>query len=255
MAIQTLSTTPRVVRDGQTGSAIASGFISIRLEGQEELIAALLRASIRAGIEARGPLNAACREALKPIMEAYKQSIPQVTGNLARSVKIQNIRGQRARGVGAAIGGPAHVIGGGGKKGKAWDVETQGAGNHAWLNEFGTGRRKAGTQGRRTPINVHQRINGRFRRIGDGTQWFRDDEFDRLGKGNYLVMSSWNDRPGFRGKGYPGEFLMALESGDTYGAMPAGGYMEKAIQGTQNAALRTLLDALRGQVEKIGRAA
>lgn len=255
MAIQTLSTTPRVVRDGQTGSAIASDFIRIRLEGEEELIAALLRAAIRAGVEAQKPLNEACKRALDPVMKRYKDSLPQVTGNLYRSVKIRGIRKQRARGVGAAIGGPTHVIGGGGKTGKEWDVEKKGAGNHAWLVEFGTGRRKAGTQGRRTPINVHQRINGRFRRIGDGTQWFRDDEFDRLGKGKYLIMSSWNDRPGFRGKGYPGEFIMALESGETYGAMKAGHYMENAIRSAQGEAQRTLIEAIRRQVDIIGRAA
>lgn len=250
MGIPILGTIPRDVGGGFTGTQAVADFIKIRMEGEEELIAALLRAAVRAGVEARGPLNAACKEALKPIMQKYKENVPQVTGNLHRSIEIRNIKGQRARGVGAAIGGPTHV-----KTGKEWDVETKGAGNHAWLVEFGTGRRRPGTQGRRTLINLHRKTNKGFRRIGDSTQWVRNDEFDRLGRGNYFIMSSYNSPNRKRGQGYPHDFFMAIEPGETYGEMPARHAMQRALGQARSAAMSTLTDALRAQIAKITRAA
>lgn len=252
MAIPIPGTTPRDVGGGRTGLDTVGDFIRIRLEGQEELIAALLRAATRAGRDATKPLNDACRAAMKPIMETYKNSIPVVTGNLRRSVQIRGTRGRKIPGVGVAIGGPTHA-----KSGKEWDVEVKGAGNHAWLKEFGTGRRKPGTQGRRTLVNVHQKINGRYRRVGDGTQWVRNDDFDKLGAGNYFIMSSYNEptRKAGRGKGYPHDFVMALESGGTYGAMPASNSMQNAIRSSSTPALNTLIAALKQQIESIQRAA
>lgn len=250
MAIVTPSTTQRIVRDGQTGSSIAGGFLSFSVDGLEDLVANLLRAAVTVGADANKPLNAACREALKPVMKTYAESINEVTGNLKRSVTVRNFKKKTLPGVGGAIGGPRHF-----KEGDKWDVEKRGAGNHAWLHEFGTGPRRPGTQGRRTLVNVHQRINGRFRRVGDGTQWVRNDEFDRLGRGNFFIMSSYNSRENFRGRGYPGEFLMALESGDTYGAMPPGRKMEEAIQGSRGAVMNTLMQAIQRQIDKIPRAA
>jgi len=250
MAIVTPSTTQRIVRGGQTGSQIAGGFLSFSVDGLEDLVANLLRAAVTVGDDANKPLNAACREALKPVMKTYAESINEVTGNLKRAVTVRNFKKKTLPGVGGAIGGPRHV-----KEGSKWDVEKRGAGNHAWLHEFGTGPRRPGTQGRRTLVNVHQRINGRFRRVGDGNQWLRNDEFDRLGRGNFFIMSSYEKRKNFRGRGYPGEFLMALESGDTYGAMPAAGKMEAAIRSSGSAVMSTLMQALADQVDKIPRAA
>jgi hypothetical protein len=250
MAIVTPSTTQRIVRGGQTGSSIAGGFLSFRVEGLDDLVANLLRASVRAGIDAQKPLNDACRKGAQKVMAAYAQSLPTVTGNLKRSVTVRQFRKKTRPGVGGAIGGPVHV-----KEGEEWDVLKRGAGNHAWLHEFGTGPRRPGTQGRRTLVNVHQRINGRFRRVGDGNQWLRNDEFDRLGRGNFFIMSSYEKRKNFRGRGYPGEFLMALESGDTYGAMPAAGKMEAAIRSSGSAVMSTLMQALADQVDKVSRAA
>jgi hypothetical protein len=250
MAIVTPSTTQRIVRGGQTGSSIAGGFLSFSVDGLEDLVANLLRAAVTVGADANKPLNAACREALKPVMKTYAESINEVTGNLKRSVTVRNFKKKTLPGVGGAIGGPRHF-----KEGDKWDVEKRGAGNHAWLHEFGTGPRRPGTQGRRTLVNVHQRINGRFRRVGDGNQWLRNDEFDRLGGGNFFIMSSYEKRKNFRGRGYPGEFLMALESGDTYGAMPAAGKMEAAIRSSGSAVMSTLMQALADQVDKVSRAA
>lgn len=121
MAIQILGTAPRTVRGGQTGRQIAGGFASVTAQGGQELVEALLRAATRAGVEATKPLNDACKIALQPVMEAYKGLIPQVTGNLHRSVAIRNIKNQKSKGVGAAIAGPAHV-----KSGREWDVLTKG---------------------------------------------------------------------------------------------------------------------------------
>lgn len=252
MAIPILGTTPRDLGGGRTGAQAAGDFIRIRLEGEQELIASLLRAATRAGVEATKPLNEACKAAMRKVMEQYKRGISDVTGNLRRSVQVRGIKGQRARGVGVAVGGPTHRV-----AGKEWDVEEKGAGNHAWLVEFGTGRRRPGTQGRRTPISVHQRINGRFRRQGDSTQWVSNDEFDRLGRGNYFIMSSFREptRQKRRGSGYPHDFIMALESGQTYGAMRPQSLMENAIRSASRPALNTLIEAIRGQIEKIARAA
>lgn len=241
MAIPILGTTART-----PGSSV--GFVSISVEGQREVVEKLLRAATRAGVDATKPLNDACREALKPVMDTYKSLVPEVTGNLQRSVQIRGIKGQRAKGVGVAIGGPTHV-----KSGKEWDVQTRGAGNHAWLVEFGTGRRRPGTQGRRTYVNVHQKINGRFKRVGDSTNWVNNKQFERMGRGFYFVMSSYDEptRQAGRGSGYPHDFFMAIGPGDTYGAMPPRHAMQQAIERTRGAAMNTLVEAVRAQIDKI----
>jgi HK97 gp10 family phage protein len=249
MAVVIPGTTPRDVGGGRTGLEVTQGFVSIRLEGQDELIAALLRAAIRVGEEASKPLNAACREAMRPIMEKYKSFVPDVTGNLRKSVKVQGLRRQRARGVGAAIGGPSHV-----KSGKEWDVEVKGAGNHAWLVEFGTGRRRPATQNRRTYINVHQKINQRFTRVGDKTSWFNNEEFERMGRGFYFVMGSRDEptRQARKGSGYPHDFgPFAIGPNETYGAMPARRAMERAIAASRADSLRTLIAAIQGQIQRL----
>jgi hypothetical protein len=248
MAVQTLGTTPRLF-GGRTGRDIAEGFIQIRLEGQEELIEALLRAAIRAGEEATKPLNAACRKAMGAVMKQYERNVPEVTGNLRKSIQIRGVKGQRARGVGVAIGGPSHV-----KSGNEWDVEVKGAGNHAWLVEFGTGRRRPSTQGRRTYLNVHQKINQRFTRVGDRTNWFNNEEFERMGRGFYFIMGSRDEptRQARRGSGYPHDFgPFAIGPNETYGAMPARHAMEKAIQSAAPTAMNILNDAIREQINRL----
>lgn len=241
MAIQILGTTART-----PGSSV--GFVSITAEGQREVVEALLRAATRAGRDATKPLNDACREAMKPVMEAYKNIVPDVTGNLSKSVQIRGVKSQRAKGVGVAVGGPTHV-----KSGKEWDVAIKGAGNHAWLVEYGTGRRRPGTQGRRTYVNVHQKINGKFRRIGDSTNWVNNQQFERMGRGFYFVMSSHDEptRQARRGSGYPHDFFMAIGPGETYGSMPATHAMQQAIERTRSKAMNTLVEAVQAQIARI----
>jgi hypothetical protein len=255
MAVPIQGTTPRILSSGQTGREQTEGFISIRLEGVDDLIQALLRAATQVGEDATPRLNAACKVAMREVMENYKRLLPDVTGNLKKSVKVRGIKNQRARGVGVAIGGPQHVVSGGGKSGDEWDVEVKGAGNHAWLYEFGTGARRPSTQGRRTYLNVHQKINGRFRRIGDTNKdWFDNEQFERMGRGFYFIMSSAKEgtRDARRGSGYPHDFgPVAIAPGETYGAMPASNAMERAILASRGDALGILTDAIRNEINKI----
>jgi len=254
MAVPIAGTTPRILPSGQTGRQATEGFLQIRLEGVDDLIQALFRAATRVGEDATPRLNAACRKAMQEVMRNYKQLIPDVTGNLRKSVVTRGIKGQRARGVGVAIGGPRHVIGGGGASGKKWDVEVKGAGNHAWLFEFGTGRRRASTQGRRTYLNVHQKINGRFRRVGDKSNWFNNEQFEKMGRGFYFIMGSRDEptRQARKGSGYPHDFgPFAIGPNETYGAMPPSNAMERAILASRQTSIKILTDAIRREINNL----
>jgi hypothetical protein len=254
MAVPIQGTTPRTLSSGQTGREATEGFIRIRLEGVDDLIQALLRAATQVGEDATPRLNAACKVAMKEVMENYKRLIPNVTGNLKKSVQVRGIKNQRARGVGVAIGGPRHVVGGSGESGKEWDVEVKGAGNHAWLYEFGTGARRPSTQGRRTYLNVHQKINGNFNRVPNQGRPFDNEQFERMGRGFYFIMGSKNEptRKARQGSGYPHDFgPFALAPGETYGAMPPSHAMERAILSSKSASLSILTDAIRNEINRI----
>jgi HK97 gp10 family phage protein len=255
MAVPIQGTTPRILPSGQTGRETAEGFLRLRLEGVDDLINELLRAATKVGEDATPRLNAACKKAMREVMREYVANIPEVTGNLAKSVAVRSIENQRARGVGVAIGGPQHVVGGAGEIGKEWDVNTKGAGNHAWLFEFGTGRRRPSTQNRRTYLNVHQKINGRFRRIkNNDRQAFDNEQFERMGRGFYFIMGSRDQptRKARQGSGYPHDFgPFAIGPNDTYGAMPANPAMEDAILASRSSVMGILTDAIRNEINKI----
>lgn len=255
MAVPIAGTTPRILPSGQTGRQATEGFLQIRLQGVDDLIQALFRAATRVGEDATPRLNAACRKAMREVMNNYKRLIPDVTGNLRKSVRVRGIKNQRAKGVGVAIGGPQHIVSGGGKTGEEWDVEVKGAGNHAWLFEFGTGRRRPSTQNRRTYINVHQKINGRFRRIGDRDKsWFDNEQFERMGRGFYFIMSSYKEktREARRGSGYPHDFgPFAIAPNETYGAMRPSNAMERAILASRQRSINILTDAIRSEINNL----
>lgn len=255
MAVPIQGTTARVLPSGRTGREQTEGFIQIRLEGVDDLINALFRAATQVGENATPRLNAACKKAMRDVMNNYKRIIPDVTGNLRKSVRVRGIKNQRAKGVGVAIGGPQHVVGGAGKDGKEWDVEVKGAGNHAWLFEFGTGRRRPSTQNRRTYINVHQKINGRFKRIGDrDKKWFDNEQFEKMGRGFYFIMGSRDEptRKAREGSGYPHDFgPFAIGPNETYGAMPPSNAMERAILASRSSSLAILTDAIRNEINKV----
>lgn len=248
MAVPIPGTQPRVI-GGQTASQRAAGFVNVQTSGARELARDLLRAASKMGADATKPLTDAAVAAARPIMEAYKSQINDVTGNLRRSVRVQPGKRKYA-GVGIAVGGPIHVV-----NSDEWDVEKRGAGNHAFLAEFGTGRRRPATQGRRTYLNVHEKINTRFTRVPNGGRPFDNEQFERMGQGRYFIMGSKNTRGRKHGSGYPHDFIMALAPGQTYGAMPARHWMENAIQQAGPAALKTLMAALQGQIDKLQRAA
>lgn len=232
MAVQIPGTIPRQIEGGQTGSQRAAGFARVRLEGNKELVRELIRLSTQFGEDATVPLTAAAKKAAKPIMEEYRRNIVDVTGNLRRSVVIRQGKNKYPA-TGIAVAGPQHAVGG-----KEWDVEKKGAGNHAWLVEFGTGRRKPGSLKRRTYVNVHQRINGKMQQVGQaGRSWQNNDMFENLGRGYYFLMGSKNEDHPERREGR-GAFVKGsdgktrpytLQSGDTYPAMPASHIMEDAI--------------------------
>ncbi len=247
MAVPIPGTIARQLENGQTGSQRAGQFANVRLTGFKELIEALLRESTRLGEDASVPLTSAARKAARPIMDLYRENVSEVTGNLQRSVQVRKGKNTYP-GVGIAVGGPVHV-----KDGSNWDIEKKGAGNHAWLYEFGTGARRAGTQGRRTYLNVHQRINGKMSKVGG----FNNLEFERMGRGSYFLMGSINEEHPERREGR-GAFVKGrdgktrpytLGPGETYPAMPASHAMEQAINrgrtqsfGVLEKELRKLID-------------
>lgn len=256
MAVPISGTTPRTLPSGRTARQEVEGFFGLRLQGIDELIEALFDASNSVGEDATPRLNAACKKAGAEIGKEYTRNIPEVTGNLARSVRSRNIRNQRARGVGVAIVGPQHFVGGSGKAGKEWEVNVKGASNHAWLFEFGTGARRPGTQNRRTYVNVHQKINGKFRqtRNNDGGLAFNNEQFERLGRGFYFIMGSRDEptRQARQGSGYPHDFgPFAIGPNQTYGAMPANPAMADAILVSRSAVMRILTDAIRNEINKV----
>lgn len=252
MAVPIPGTLPRLLEDGQTGSQRAGQFVGVKLTGIQALTQELLRLSTRLGEDGTKPLTSAARKAARPIMEIYKENISSVTGNLERSVTVREGR-RKYPGVGIAVGGPVHVV-----SGKEWDVERKGAGNHSWLVEFGTGPRRAGTQGRRTYLNVHQRINGRMSRVNTDGVAFNNKQFERMGRGYYFLMGSINEENPERREGR-GAFVKAsggktrpytLGPGETYPAMPASHAMERAIRRGRNESFSVLERELAKLIEQ-----
>ena len=256
MAVAIPGTIARLVDGSQTGLQRAQTFSRVKLDGAQELVLALIRLSTKFGEDATIPLTAAAKKAARPIMDLYIENISDVTGNLRRSVEIRDpVKKYPATGI--AVAGPAHV-----KSDKEWDVLKKKAGNHAWLVEFGTGRRKPGSLKRRTFVNVHQRINGRMRRIGNnGRRWFNNEEFENLGRGYYFLMGSINEEHPERREG-SGAFVLTkydkrkqkrdkltrpylLRPGETYGAMPPSNAMEQAINRGKTQAFGVLQKELR----------
>lgn len=255
MAVNIPGTLPRDVGGGLTGAQRVSSFVNVRTDGIRDLARSLLRAATAMGADATKPLTAAAKEAAVPVMAAYKSNINDITGNLKRSVRVQ--AGQkRYEGVGIAVAGPVHV-----KNADEWDVLKKGAGNHAWLYELGTGRRKPGSQNRRTYVNVHQSINGRMNRVSNerGGLAFDNEQFERMGRGYYFLMGSINVAQRKSGKGAfvpdgkGGTRPFFLASGDTYGEMKPSRAMERAIQQASPAALNALRDAINAQISKLTR--
>lgn len=237
---------PRVM-DGKTGKQLTDAFITIQTGGAREVAEELRRLAAKVGADADKLLGESCERAAKIIGDRYKTKVGNVTGNLKKSVRIRK-KAYSQDGAVIAIVGPW-------QSGRGESREGAESGNHAWLVEFGTGRRKPGTRGRRTYLNVHQMINGRMRRAGS----FNNAQFENMSKGYYYLMGSINEqtRQARAGSGYPHDFgytngkqhPVTLHPGETYGAMPAKHAMESTISEVGPEALNTLINSIRSKID------
>lgn len=244
MAVMIDATVPRDF-SGQTANEIVKGFISIRTGGARELAQQLELIAARADQDAGKLREKAAKKAAKILEKGYKDRVNNVTGNLGKSVTSKT---EQYNGVTVVVTGPSHR-----KQSREWDVgEEPGAGNHAWLVEFGTGARKPGSQSRRAYINVHQSINGRMKKAGS----FNNSQFERMGRGYYFIMGSKNEptRKKRAGSGYPHDFgPVVLGPNETYAAMPAKHPMEWTITTRSGAVLNSLMTSLQNYIDELSR--
>lgn len=248
MAIQLDATMPRTFDGGMTGRQIVEGFVNLRTSGASEIAKRLEEMARRSGQDPQKLMQKAVRAASVPIIKGYRNKVRNVTGNLGKSM---TTRVRKYDGAAVAITGP-RVTGPVGA-----DPEL-GSGNHAWLVEFGTGRRKPGSQSRRAYVNVHQQINFRMTRAGT----FNNTQFEKMGKGYYFLMGSKNERTrqAKMGSGYPHDFgsnapgemhPIALSPGESIAPMPAQHPMEKTIAETNGEVLNILINTMSGFLETL----
>lgn len=234
----------RGVRDigGSTGKSLSQGFVTIQTAGIRELAKKLEDLAAEMGKPNR--LRAIVGNAARIIEKGYRDNVADVTGNLKRSVKIKTKDYDMAS---VAIVGPQQT-------GPFGSTDEQASGNHAWMVEWGTDRRRPGTNNRRTYLNVHQMINRRMTRHST----VNDQQFANMSKGYYFLMGSRNEptRQARDGSGYPHDFgytngrhhPITLHPGEDYGAMPAKHPMERAIASNQQAVFNHLKTAIQNTI-------
>lgn len=226
--------------DGSGSSrSLAESFVRIVMSGSGELDRKIRELSDAASTS---ELRNSLRSGMNVIKKAYKSNLPiDVTGNLRKSVSTKTKA--YSSGVVAGIVGPTHVV-----AGKEWDVETKGAGNHAWLVEFGTKRRRPGTKNRRTYINIHRSINGKMTRHRGSN----DTDFLNASRGYYFIMSSFDEktRKARQGSGYPHDYIQTLHPGETYAGVTPSNSMQKAIQSSSGNARAALEAAVERRLKK-----
>jgi hypothetical protein len=235
---------PRIL-DGQTGKQLTDAFVTVRTAGIREIAEKL--EAIAAKMGEPDALERCVELAGRHIQRGYKAKVSDVTGNLRKSTKIKTRTYDAAA---VAIIGPIQT-------GTGSATEANGSGNHAWLVEFGTDRRKPGTKGRRTYLNVHQMINGKMRRHSSAN----NQQFANMAKGYYFLMGSINEatRQARQGVGYPHDFgytngkqhPVTLHPGEDYGAMPAKHAMEQTIGEQQGAVFNTLKAAIENTLARL----
>jgi hypothetical protein len=241
------------VRGGRTNKQ-AAGFVNVDTRGVQELSQRLVNEASRmdaSGKSGEEALKRAISPALKILGDRYKDNIgPDVTGNLRKSVQNKYVPYPKDSAV-IGIVGPKST-------GRGAANELEGSGNHAWLVEWGTPRRRPGTNNRRTYVNVHRLINGKMKRHATS---MNDEQFQNASRGYYFLMGSINEptRQAKFGSGYPHDFMsnqagdirpMTLHPGETYGGMKAKHPMRDAITAQGNNARRALEAALIAQVKK-----
>jgi hypothetical protein len=239
MAGTSFNALSRVFSSGLTGKQTTAGFVSMRLDGARELVKQLQ--GFVGVLESDDTLFKAVEYGARIIEDDYRRraSIHMATGNLAKSVGRKKVRYDNQSGgvVAVAVVGPKSTGTGGAS-------DKDGSGNHAWLVEFGTEARRPGTQGRRTYVNVHQKVNaqmGPMRRVGR----MDDEAFAKAGRGHYFLMGSLRERenqpagrPGYSrdfagpGKGGDGrkQHPITLKPGETIAPMPAHHWMQETIE-------------------------
>ena len=230
---------------GSTGKSLAEGFVTVKTAGIRELAEELQMLAAKMG-EPKA-LEDAVKKAAEHIRRGYRSKVGNVTGNLRKSVRIKTKTYDAAT---VAIVGPW-------QSGTSGSQEGAESGNHAWLVEFGTDRRKPGTKGRRTYLNVHQMINGKMRRHSSAN----NQQFANMAKGYYFLMGSINEatRQARQGVGYPHDFgytngkqhPVTLHPGEDYGAMPAKHAMEQTIGEQQGAVFNTLKAAIENTLARL----
>lgn len=248
MAVRLDATTSRILPRGGTAREAAESFASFDISGIGDLITALERAADKCLQDPGGYLQKSIIKGMEAVRDSYRGKVNSVTGNLSRATVSR--KGKRTyEGIYIAVAGPQHSV-----AGKEWDVEEKGAGNHAFLLEFGTDRRRPSTQNRRTYLNVHEKINRRFRRITnrEGGFVFDNEQFEQMGRGYYFLMGSINERHPARRTGR-GAFVRTsgggtrpyfLSPNETYGAMRATHPMERAIGDSRQAVLSAVRASL-----------
>lgn len=234
---------------GSTGKSLAEGFVTIQTAGVREMGLKLMALAAKMGEPKT--LEKCVTQAAKHIEDGYRRRVSDVTGNLRKSVRTRVKYYPQDGGV-IAIVGPLQT-------GAMGATEDQASGNHAWLVEFGTGRRRPGTQGRRTYINVHQAINGKMSRHSSAN----DQQFANMSKGYYFLMGSKNEptRQARQGRGYPHDFgstggrmhPITLHPGDEYKGMLPTHAMKNTIGQEQQAVLNTLTTTMKAALERLSK--
>lgn len=257
MALEQSIGVARELDSGLTANQTAGQFIRVQTAGVRDLVRTLQELANKASQPAI--LKKIVEKGARPVFKSYKARarLHEATGNLAAAVDTKYV--DYPNGATAVIG-PRQTgrVGG--------SPRASGSANHAWLVEFGTSARKPGTKGRRTYVNVHQMINKRMSRTGS----FNNDQFARMGKGNYFLMGSI-DEPSRQGQGKPGysrdfagpgprgdgrtQHPITLQPGETIEPMPALGLMEKSINESANQTLSILRSALENEITARGGAA
>lgn len=229
MSITQSNPTPRLI-GGVSSKDSTNAFVRVSMEGLEDVFERMKNLGL--SITAKQKADAV-RKASRPILEGYKEQakMHEATGNLAKSTKTIT-RDYRNGDVAVAVTGPEQT-------GSAGASSKRASGNHAWLVEWGSSRRKPGSQNRRAYINIHQSINGKMQRHSSGN----DEQFNRMGRGYYFLMGSINEPTRQSGgrAGYSRDFMLGttgqsgkqhpitLGPNDTIAPMPALHLMEKTI--------------------------
>lgn len=231
--------------DGLTNLQVANKFVRIETAGARDLVRRFQELASKAA--STEVLLKIVEIASRPIEQGYKQRAKEheATGNLAASVDHK----YEAYPEGAvAVVGPRQT-------GPIGDTPRRRSGNHSWIVEFGTPPRRPGTKGRRTYINVHQAINGKFPRTGD----MDDQKFRRSGGGVYFLMGSKDYRAGAGGRaGYSRDVFdsrgtreqhpITLKPGETIAGMPPLHLMQDTIAANGRKCLDILKRELNRQI-------